>query len=398
LRALLEGTLAEGEQAAVGEHVAQCPGCQQVLEELTATSGTWFRPAGRLGPEPPPLGSAFLRPPEELRGEGGEARANDEPAADDDTTRAFLSASDRPGSLGRLGRFEVTEVIGRGGMGVVLKAWDASLNRVVAVKVLAPHLSTSVTARKRFIREAQAAAAVSHDHVVTIHAVEEANSFPYLVMQYVAGVSLQERLDRSGPLGLEQILRIGMQVASGLAAAHAQGLIHRDIKPANILLENGVERVKITDFGLARAVGEACLTQSGAVAGTPEYMASGTLPRGRNSTAFPRAVRSTVWPSPPMDAESWPLAGTGPYGCGTWPAAACSRPSGTRTGSGALPSPRTVGSRSPAAAAPGKAIRSCPVATSPFGCGRCHRQTNSFSPQPMDDRAPRLRPSLERRP
>src|SRR4051812_26152050 len=91
-------------------------------------------------------------------------------------------------------------------------------------------------------------------------------------MQYVDGQSLQQRLDRGGPLALHEILRIGMQTASGLAAAHAQGLVHRDIKPANILLENGVERVKITDFGLARAVGDNSVTQAGLVAGTPQYM------------------------------------------------------------------------------------------------------------------------------
>ena len=91
-------------------------------------------------------------------------------------------------------------------------------------------------------------------------------------MQYIAGRSLQERIDRDGPLRVEEILRIGMQTAAGLAAAHAQGLVHRDVKPSNILLENGVERVKITDFGLARAVDDASLTQSGVVAGTPQYM------------------------------------------------------------------------------------------------------------------------------
>src|SRR5206468_12142064 len=100
-----------------------------------------------------------------------------------------------------------------------------------------------------------------------------AAGLPYLVMQCVAGLSLQERLDRDGPLELHEVLRIGLQTASGLAAAHAQGLVHRDVKPANILLENGVERVKLTDFGLARAAADASLTQSGVVAGTPQYMA-----------------------------------------------------------------------------------------------------------------------------
>src|SRR5262249_3908000 len=184
----------------------------------------------------------------------------------------FLTPSAKPGSLGRLDHYEVLELIGRGGMGVVLKAFDEVLHRVVAVKVLAPQLATNATARKRFVREAQAGAAVCHDHVVTIHGVDEGKAVPYLVMQCVAGLSLQDKLDRDGPLSLQAILRIGMQTAEGLAAAHKQGLVHRDIKPANILLENGIERVKITDFGLARAVDDASITQSGVVAGTPQYM------------------------------------------------------------------------------------------------------------------------------
>src|SRR5438270_4943956 len=118
-------------------------------------------------------------------------------------------------------------------MGVVFKAHDQKLQRVVAIKLMATHLGASETARKRFVREAQAAAAVRNEHVINIHAVEEANGLPYLAMEYVAGVALQERLDRSGALELKEILRIGMQTAAGLAAAHAQGLIHRDVKPAN---------------------------------------------------------------------------------------------------------------------------------------------------------------------
>jgi serine/threonine protein kinase len=203
---------------------------------------------------------------------GGVTREEIPAAADEGDALEFLTPSEEPGSLGRLGHYDVQEVVGRGGMGIVLKALDQKLHRVVAIKVMAAQLATSATARQRFAREAQAAAAVSHDNVVTIHAVEAADSLPYLVMQYVSGLSLQQRLDRDGPLDLPEILRIGMQTASGLAAAHAQGLIHRDIKPANILLENSVERVKITDFGLARAAADASLTQSGIVAGTPQYM------------------------------------------------------------------------------------------------------------------------------
>ncbi len=185
----------------------------------------------------------------------------------------FLEPSEVPGSLGRLGQYDILEVVGRGGMGIVLKAQDAKLNRVVAVKVLAPELASNPTARKRFSREAQAAAAVSHDHVVTIYAVEDQqNQLPYLVMEFIDGQSLQQKLDSAGHLELKEILRIGRQVASGLAAAHQQGLIHRDIKPSNILLQNGVQRVQITDFGLARAVDDVGMTKTGEVTGTPQYM------------------------------------------------------------------------------------------------------------------------------
>src|SRR5205807_7606832 len=99
-----------------------------------------------------------------------------------DLPLGFLSPPEKPGHLGRLERYEVLEEVGRGGMGVVLKAFDPSLHRVVAIKVLAPHLASSGVARKGFLREAKAAAAITHDHLVTIHAVDEANGLPYLVM------------------------------------------------------------------------------------------------------------------------------------------------------------------------------------------------------------------------
>ena len=111
-----------------------------------------------------------------------------------------------------------------------------------------------------------------HENVVAIHAVADSGPLPYFVMPYLRGASLQKRLDAHGPLGISEILRVAMQIASGLAAAHAQGLVHRDIKPANILLEDGVERLKITDFGLARAADDASLTRTGVIAGTPQFM------------------------------------------------------------------------------------------------------------------------------
>jgi serine/threonine protein kinase len=188
------------------------------------------------------------------------------------TSLAFLQPCPTPGTLGRLGHYEVLEFVGQGGMGVVVRAFDGKLHRVVAIKALHPALAGNAEARQRFVREAQAAAAVTHDNVISIHAVEDGGPIPYLVMQFIDGRTLQQKLDRGGPLPLKEVLRIGLQIAEGLAAAHRQGLIHRDIKPANILLENGIERVKITDFGLARTVDDASLTRSGYIVGTPAYM------------------------------------------------------------------------------------------------------------------------------
>jgi hypothetical protein len=184
----------------------------------------------------------------------------------------FLSPCDKPGRIGCLGSYEVLEVVGRGGMGIVLRAHDTKLNRIIAIKVMAPELAAHPMASRRFSREAQAAAAVRHDHVVTVYAVDDSQRLPYLVMEFVEGESLQTKIDRGGPLELKDILRIGIQVAAGLAAAHKQGLIHRDVKPENILLESGVERVKTSDFGLARAANDLAVTTTGQVAGTPLYM------------------------------------------------------------------------------------------------------------------------------
>ncbi|HEY2911113.1 MAG TPA: serine/threonine-protein kinase, partial [Gemmataceae bacterium] len=193
--------------------------------------------------------------------------------APDDEILGFLKPSARPDSLGRIGHYEVLEVLGRGGFGIVFRAFDEVLQRVVAVKVLAPQMAATSPARKRFIREAQSSAKVRHENVVQIHATEE-QPLPYLVMEFIPGETLQERLDRTGPLELPEVLRFGRQIAEGLAAAHAQGLVHRDIKPANVMIEGGPqEHVKLTDFGLARAADDASISQSGVVAGTPMYMA-----------------------------------------------------------------------------------------------------------------------------
>jgi serine/threonine protein kinase len=194
--------------------------------------------------------------------------------ADGDTDDAldFLAPAGRPDALGRVGHYEVLEVLGRGGFGVVYRAFDDMLQRVVAVKVLAPSLAATSPARKRFLREARSAAPIRHENVVRVFETGE-EPLPYLVMEFVPGETLQDRLDRTGPLEAPEALALARQAAAGLAAAHEQGLIHRDIKPSNILIDSGSRQVKITDFGLARAADDASLTRSGTVAGTPMYMA-----------------------------------------------------------------------------------------------------------------------------
>ncbi len=272
LKALIDGTLPESDQATAQSHVDSCAACQTMLESLVAGSASWDSALGHLRIEPVRIQeTAFSEAIEQMKAE--EFIDSNDAAHTSGDALSFLTPSDHPGSIGRLGTYEVTEVIGQGGMGIVVKAFDPTLHRVVAVKVLAPYLAHNPQARKRFVREAQAIAAVSHDHVITIHAIDESPEQPKIVMQYIAGRSLQQKIDAEGSLDLKEILRIGMQTAAGLAAAHAQGLVHRDVKPSNILLENGIQRVKLTDFGLARAVDDASLTQSGAIAGTPQYMA-----------------------------------------------------------------------------------------------------------------------------
>ncbi len=204
----------------------------------------------------------------------------DERAAAAGNDLSFLAASKRPDSLGRLGHYEVLEVLGQGGFGIVFRAFDESLQRVVAIKVLAPELAATSPARKRFLREARSSARVKHENVVGVYAVEE-EPLPYLVMEFVPGETLQQRLDRTGPLEAAEVVRLGRQIAEGLAAAHATGLIHRDIKPGNILIEAGPQpHVKITDFGLARAADDASLSQSGIHRGHAAVHGPGTGQRG----------------------------------------------------------------------------------------------------------------------
>lgn len=184
----------------------------------------------------------------------------------------LLDTPSHPEILGRIDEFEIEQKIGQGGMGIVFRGFDRSLNRPVAIKVMSPHLGTNYVARQRFEREARAAAAVVHPNVVPIYRVSKTKDQPYIAMALADGLSLQDYVTRHGPFDVKDVVRIAIQIASGLGEAHKQGLIHRDIKPANVLMEKDVSRVMITDFGLARAADDVMMTQSGCLAGTPHYM------------------------------------------------------------------------------------------------------------------------------
>jgi WD40 repeat protein len=189
-------------------------------------------------------------------------------------TKSCLASPQGPDEVGRLGNYRLLRILGSGGMGVVYLAEDVQLRRQVAVKMLKGSLAASQANRERFLREARAAAAISHDHIITVHHVGEENGVPFLVMPFLQGESLQARLARPERVPLAEVLRIGREMAEGLAAAHERGLIHRDIKPDNVWLEAGTGRVKILDFGLAHAEKiDERLTQKGVILGTPCFMA-----------------------------------------------------------------------------------------------------------------------------
>ena len=256
LEALVSGSLAPDRERALEAHLGGCAACRSRLDTLAASPESWSTVREQLSAGAEADGEDAVPPIPALAS----------------LIQKILAPSDDDRMLGRLGPYEITGIIGSGGMGIVLKGHDRALDRFVAIKLLSPHLASSGAARQRFLREAKAAAAVVHDNVIAIHGVDEFAGLPYLVMPYCRGTTLEKRVRDAGPMSLREILRVGLQTARGLAAAHAQGLVHRDVKPANILLEDGVERVRITDFGLARAADDASLTVTGLLAGTPHYM------------------------------------------------------------------------------------------------------------------------------
>jgi hypothetical protein len=170
-----------------------------------------------------------------------------------------------------IGRYEIIELVGRGGMGVLYRARDAVLERNVAVKMMLLDFTTDQTARDRFQREARAVARLQHRNVVTIHELGEVEGTPYIVMEFLSGKDLDAMLKGDVPMSLAQKLDVVIQLCDGLGYAHEQGIVHRDVKPGNVrVLEDGT--VKILDFGIAKFA-QSSVTQSGMIMGTPSYMA-----------------------------------------------------------------------------------------------------------------------------
>ena len=285
LSLLMRDELEQSEQESITAHLDSCEDCRQRLEH-TITSEDVLSEAQEFLRNDTAIellspASTLAHLPPQRNGTLSSGLHNNEngpePGLSSHWVLGLLNPPTEPGFLGRIDDLHVSRVIGQGGMGVVLQAWDPELQRFLAVKLLSPMLSHSGAARQRFLREAQSTAAIVHPNIVPIFTVSAEQELPHIVMPYIGGGSLQHLIDETGPIPLQRTLALGLQVAEGLAAAHQQGIIHRDIKPANLMLDEGGFRVMLTDFGLARALDEAgatgaTLTGTGAVAGTPQYM------------------------------------------------------------------------------------------------------------------------------
>lgn len=299
---LLSGTIEEGQVGCMAEHLDSCNGCRELLDRL-AGQGTTTLALAEEFPASSQGSAELARVVAELK---GQARAVDVARWD---ISPFLKPATRPGALGRFAGCEVLSIIAHGGMGIVLEARDPALDRLVAIKVLAPAFAGRESYRQRFVREARAAAAVQHDHIVVIHAVGEEGGLPFIVMQRLAGPSLQEYLMHSGPLPPESVIRVGHQIASALQAAHAAGLVHRDIKPANVLMEDGLDRVRITDFGLVHSVHQPTTDHGRVIAGTPQFMspeqaAGESVTPASDLFSFGATLYALATGRPPFEASS----------------------------------------------------------------------------------------------
>ena len=276
LRLLLTANTAP-EHNGLLEHLGDCSYCQNQLAELAGDS-SWI--------EDLQISQTAPRHPDQTKAAVDETELANVMERMSARTETAITATGTPKGLSfdglpftqqlvagrRFGPYEIQSRLGAGGMSVVFTAHDHVLDRQVAIKFLSAELENSKSARQRFLREAKSAAAVENDFIVPIYSADEVDGFPFLVMSLIKGQSLQQRIDTSNPLTIEQTVRIGIQITKGLKAFHSRGLVHRDLKPSNILLQKPDNRVRITDFGLAKCTDDNQLTKSGTVLGTPNYM------------------------------------------------------------------------------------------------------------------------------
>jgi len=272
-----------GAGVAVGPHLGECERCREAIDRL-GEDGSLRDWAASLAAKAEKTeewddGDALARVVASL-GERAPTAWGQGPGATRDidldaeaTAATLLGPPAGPGDLGSLGPYAVEAEIGRGGMGVVYRARDRTMNRALALKVLRPGLIDD-RGRRRFVQEVRAAARVEHDHIVRLYATSDpTDRVPYFAMEYLAGPSLAGLIhgrDRPSPRGAAGLIA---QAADGLAAAHEAGLVHRDVKPANILIDPATGRAKIGDFGLARLASDAPeVSREGLIAGTPSYL------------------------------------------------------------------------------------------------------------------------------
>jgi len=297
IQQLLEGHISANEAQQIEHHLLECDNCAAVADSLASSSDiTAMLARGETGifrtPEADIVEGLIERARtmrifvaknsveqtlvgfEDNSAQGDTVIPGTRKVSHDASLTSFLNPPAQEDEIGRLGGYRILEVLGSGGMGVVYRAEDPRLKRQVALKVMKPAIAANPEAKTRFLKEAEATAAIEHDNIVTIYQVGEDNGVPFFAMQFLKGESLQDRLKRVPKIPEVEVLRIGREIADGLQAAHERGLIHRDIKPDNIWLQEGRDRVRIVDFGLVRnSAKDAGLTQSGVVMGTPKYMA-----------------------------------------------------------------------------------------------------------------------------
>ncbi len=282
---LIDGKIEDPVMTELTRHLDECPACQNRVPTLLTTDTLVNTLRGdstvtdRMSAVvPQPLIDALMRIPvldssEKLSEDGLSPNRG---MSLDDLGLSFLTPSQEPDEIGRLGHYRVLQVLGRGGMGIVFLAEDPRLGRQVALKVILPRIAKIPAARDRFLREAKAAASLKNDHIVTVYQVDEANGVPFLAMELLQGETLDQSLRAGRRFSISETLQIAHDIAQGLAEAHVKGLVHRDIKPANLWLEqspDGMLRVKILDFGLARAEREDVhITEFGTIVGTPAFM------------------------------------------------------------------------------------------------------------------------------